>query len=524
MGVVVNEQLSRRHKAPHDVMTSLDHPLSRSGGSAQSLECPDRLEPDTRSWGEDTIVAVSTAIGPGAIGIVRMSGPGSLEIAGRAFRPARGEALTAQENYCLLYGHVFDPWDGDDVDEVLFAVMRAPRSYTRENMVEFHCHGGLAAQRAVLRLLVRLGARLAEPGEFTRRAFLNGRIDLAQAESVAAIVAARSSGALRASLRQLEGGLSERLKAVRGGLVTVLAHVEATVDFSDEDVDPLDWEDLAGRVLQAEADLSALMRTAFVGRALEQGVRTAIVGKPNVGKSSLLNALLMRERAIVSDIPGTTRDTVEELMEIGGIPIHLVDTAGIRSGGDRIEQLGVERSVRAMEQADLVLAVVDLAQPWDEVDRLLVTGLDRARSIIVGNKADLVPDGADRAHALRGFMAAGEAGSGGTGDGVDWRVCAVSALTGEGIDELRSTVQQTISGGEGLHLEEPILASERQRGLVAEAEDRVAAALDGLRRRHDEELICEDVRGAIQALGRITGEDLTPDLLDEIFSRFCLGK
>ena len=221
---------------------------------------------------------------------------------------------------------------------------------------------------------------------------MNGRIDLTQAESVAAIVAARSSGALRASVRQLEGGLSDRLSAVRRSLLGLLAQIEATVDFSDEDVDPLDWGLLGDGLLTAREDLKRLLRTAFVGRALEQGVRTAIVGKPNVGKSSLLNALLMRERAIVSDMPGTTRDTVEELMEIGGIPIHLVDTAGIRAGGDHVERLGVERSVRAMEQADLVLAVIDISRPWDDADRALVRGLDRARSIVVCNKIDLVDD------------------------------------------------------------------------------------------------------------------------------------
>jgi tRNA modification GTPase len=462
------------------------------------------------TWSEDTIVAVSTATGPGAIGIVRMSGPDAIAIAESAFQPARGTPLLPRETYCLLYGHVVDPRGGESVDEALLAVMRSPRSYTREDVVELHCHGGPAAQRAVLRLLVHLGARLAEPGEFTRRAFLNGRIDLTQAESVAAIVAARSSGALRASVRQLEGGLSEKLRLLRRELVRLLAQIEVTVDFSDEDVDPLDWESLVENLASVQDDLARLLRTAFLGRVLEQGVRTAIVGRPNVGKSSLLNALLMRERAIVSDIPGTTRDTVEELLEIGGIPIHLVDTAGMRSGGDHVEQLGVERSIKAMEQADLVLAVVDLSVLWDEADERLVGSLDPARSIVVGNKSDL-PRWAHE----------GQAGGFGRPDRHE---CEVSAVTGEGIDDLRARIQQIITGGEGLHLEEPVLATERQRGLVSEAADRAGAALAGAARHRDEELVCEDIRGAVQSLGRITGEELTPDLLDEIFSRFCLGK
>ena len=513
-----------------------EHGAEAARAGQRSGDAPKETRP-TPSWGEDTIVAVSTAAGPGAIGIVRMSGPAAVCIAESAFRPGRRQpdlrrpepskwgytaGPDADESHRLLYGHVVDTRDGEDVDEVLLAVMRAPRSYTREDVVEVHCHGGVAAQRAVLRLFMHLGARLAEPGEFTRRAFLNGRIDLAQAESVAAIVAARSSGALRASMRQLEGGLSDRLRDVRRSLLGLLAQIEATVDFSDEDVDALDWGRLSDGLATARADLERLLRTAFLGRALEQGVRTAIVGKPNVGKSSLLNALLMRERAIVSDIPGTTRDTVEELMEIGGIPIHLVDTAGLRAGGDHIERLGVERSVKAMEQADLVLAVVDISRPWDEADRILVRELDEARAIIVCNKIDIVgvtQDAGERVRALSRFLESDR--DSGT---QAWQACGVSAVTGEGLENLREMIQRVISGGEGLNLEEPVLASERQRGLVGEAFDRTEAALQNVSRGTDEELICEDMREAIQALGRITGEDLTQDLLDEIFSRFCLGK
>lgn len=487
-------------------------------------------------WGEDTIAAISTAVGAGAIGIVRLSGPDAITLAERVFRPARGTPIEPGETYSLLYGHVIDPETEEAVDEALLAVMRKPRSYTREDVVELHCHGGVAAQRAVLRLLIRVGARLAEPGEFTRRAFLHGRIDLAQAESVAAIVAARSSGALRASVRQLDGGLSSVLRALRTRLIGLLAQIEATVDFSDEDVDEVDWASLRGGLASVDSELLQLLRTAFLGRALEQGVRTAIIGKPNVGKSSLLNALLMRERAIVSDIPGTTRDTVEELMEIGGIPIHLVDTAGLRADGDHLERLGIERSVKAMEQADLVLAVIDLSGTWDEDDRRLIDHLDPRRSIIVGNKSDLVRDEQACLRALGDFVAAqGGAGSEtwgepdhslvGTDDrGPARRVHAVSALTGAGLEELRVAIQRVVTAGADFHPEGPILASERQRALVGEASERLAGALKGISDGAGEELVCEDIRAAAEALGRITGEELTADLLDEIFSRFCIGK
>ncbi|MCL5735437.1 MAG: tRNA uridine-5-carboxymethylaminomethyl(34) synthesis GTPase MnmE [Actinobacteria bacterium] len=442
-----------------------------------------------------------------------MSGPDALPIASRCVRPTRHETLSP-DSHRLTYGRIVDPGSEEMLDEVLVAVMRAPQTYTREDVVEVHCHGGAAAQRAVLRLLVRLGARLAEPGEFTKRAFLNGRIDLTQAESVAAVVAARSSGALRASLRSLEGGLSQHLRAARHDLIGHLASIEATVDFSDEDVDDLDWTGLADGLAHVEERLRRLLRTSFLGRALEQGVRTAIVGRPNVGKSSLLNALLMRERAIVSDIPGTTRDTVEELMEIGGIPIHLVDTAGVRSGGDHVERLGVQRSLRAMEQADLILAVFDLSTPWSEQDARLIRRLDPARSIIVGSKADLV-DAGEHECLFTGIERLSQ---------TIWPTCAVSALTGDGIDQLRNAIVQLIAGNEGIRPEEPVLATERQRSLVQEALDATAAALEGAASNRDEELICEDIRSAVLALGRMTGEDLTPDLLEEIFSRFCLGK
>ncbi len=507
---------------------------ANSAASAGGTRAPAPLAPlpnhdvATRmpAWGEDTIVAVSTAPGVGAIGIVRLSGPEAIALADSAFRPARGKPVEPDEAYSLLYGHVVDPDSGDVLDEALLAVMRKPRSYTREDVVELHCHGGLAAQRAVLRLMTRLGARLAEPGEFTRRAFLNGRIDLAQAESVAAIVAARSSGALRASVRQLDGGLSEKVRAVRREVIGVLACLEAAVDFSEEDIEEPDWELLAASLAAAEGELRRLLRTAFLGRALEHGVRTAIVGRPNVGKSSLLNALLMRERAIVSHVPGTTRDTVEELVEIGGIPIHLVDTAGIRNGGGHVERLGVERSVRAMEQADLVLAVVDLSTSWDEAESELVRVLDPARSIIIGNKSDLVPGTPEALAACAVGRLTGPLLDGRHKDraGQAWHACAVSARTGVGLDGLRSMIQQVVTGGEEFYLEEPILASERQRILVSEACDSTRAALAGVLDRLGEEMVCEDLRAAARALGRITGEELTPDLLDEVFSRFCLGK
>lgn len=494
----------------------------------------------------DTIVALSTAVGTGAIGIVRLSGSMAVPIAAQAFRAARPPDLGEGPSHVVRYGHVVDPATGRTVDEVLAIVMRAPATYTREDVVEVHCHGGPAAQRAVLRVLVALGARPAEPGEFTKRAFLHGRIDLTQAESVAGVVQARSAGALRAAIRQLDGGLGDRVRALRADLVTVLAALEAEIDFSTEDVDEVDVEAVTAELEGIEGRLRGLLSTALLGRALEHGVRTAIVGRPNVGKSSLLNALLMRERAIVSEVPGTTRDTVEELIEVAGIPLYLIDTAGLRSSDDHVERLGIERSRRALEQADLVLAVLDLTEGVTAEDEELLSAAPSERTIVVGNKLDLFTEGDGDARGDRdapmgatadGSPAGGRQGAPLTGRphtpltgrpdspfSGRWTVCEVSALTGAGIDGLRKAIEGLVVGEGGLQLEEPLLATERQRSLAAEAAAAVASAAAGLRAGAPVELVCDDVRRSVEALGGITGEELLPDLIDEIFRRFCIGK
>jgi len=418
----------------------------------------------------------------------------------------------------MRYGHVVDPRTNRVVDEALALVMSAPATYTREDVVEVHCHGGAAAQRAVLRVMVGLGARPAEPGEFTKRAFLHGRIDLAQAESVAGIVQARSAGALRASVRQLDGGLSIVVKGLRAELVAILAGMEVAIDFSDEDVDEIDADAVRAGLTAIENRLRGLLDTALLGRALEEGVRTAIVGRPNVGKSSLLNALLMRERAIVSEFPGTTRDTVEELVEIAGIPLCLVDTAGLRASDDNVEKLGIERSWQTLEQADLVLVVLDLTEGVTPGDKELLAAVPPARTIVVENKRDLIGP-RDMAAPSPGVAMSRDMEIPGK-----WVVCEVSARTGEGIDELRRAIETVVVGGNGLQLDEPLLATERQRSLVERSLGALAAARVGMGPGMPVELVCDDVRRSAEALGRITGEDLVPDLVDEIFRRFCIGK
>lgn len=479
-----------------------------------------------RAAQEDTIVAVSTAPGVGAIGIVRISGPEATPMADRAFRSSTGKSAQAAEGFTLSYGQVVDPESGAVLDEALLAVMRAPRSYTREDVVEIQCHGGTAAAREIIRAIVSLGARIADPGEFTRRAFMNGRIDLTQAEGVASVVAARSKGALRASVRQLQGGLSDSLGAARRTLVKTLAWIEATVDFQEEELEEVDWGSVVTELLGVQEDLQRLLDTALLGRALDLGVRTAIVGRPNVGKSSLLNCLLARDRAIVSESPGTTRDTVEESVEMEGLPFCLVDTAGLRAGTGRVEELGVERARVAMAQADLVLAVVDLSVPWEQADQEIVRGLADGLLIVVGNKIDLLSDEAESLGVLEARVreALSEESVEDHGGQEGLRLCGVSALTGDGVGALRSAMVAAVAGERGVRLEEPILANERQRMLVGEALVSVRETLAGIEEGRGEELISEDLRTAVGALGRMTGEDLTDDVVDEIFGRFCIGK
>jgi tRNA modification GTPase len=473
----------------------------------------------------DTIVAISTAVGVGAIGIVRLSGPRAIALGDAIVRPVGGGSLRGAGHGRLLYAHVVDQDTGVVIDEVLAVAMRAPATYTREDVVEVHCHGGPAAQRAVLQLLIRLGARPAEPGEFTRRAFLHGRIDLTQAESVAAIVQARTASALRASVHQLSGGLSERLATIRRHLVGCLARLEAAVDFADEDIDELDRGTLADDLGATVREVRTLLETAFLGRALELGVRTAIVGRPNVGKSSLLNALLMRERAIVSDVPGTTRDTVEGLVEVAGVPLHLIDTAGLRTSDDHVERLGIERSRAAIREADLVLAIIDLSAPLENEDTEMIADLDPTRTIVIGNKRDKVagPPGSEPGWESVMRKALG-VGSVDDDPASGLRLQAVSALTGDGMDSLRELIESVIAGDGGIDLDEPMLATERQRNLTEQAAGAIDAALSALEGGASEELVSEDVREAIRSLGLITGDELVPDLIDEIFHRFCIGK
>lgn len=453
---------------------------------------------------DDTIAAISTPLGQGGIGIVRMSGPDALSIARRLFRPSRGHADAPWPAFRLRHGFVVDPATGARVDEVLAAYMPAPRTYTRQDIVEINGHGGIVALRRILELALREGARLAEPGEFTLRAYVNSRIDLAQAEAVLDIVNAQTDAALRLAVGQLEGRLSAEVRRVRDRLLSALGYLEATIDFVEDEIPP---QDIGPALREATNALRNLLRSADQGILYRHGIRTAIVGRPNVGKSSLLNALLRTDRAIVTPIPGTTRDTLEETLNLQGVPFVLVDTAGIaRATTDPVEQLGIERSRRAVRQADLVLIVVDGSEPLRPED-YAIAELTEGRAVIVAiNKCDL-PTVAEAAEFLPSAP----------------RV-RISALTGEGLDDLRAAMLETALGGEVIASNGILVSSVRHKEALARALDHLEKAETTHRQGLPADFVTIDLRAALDALGEITGQTVTPDLVDRIFANFCIGK
>jgi len=454
---------------------------------------------------EDTIAAIATPPGEGGLAVIRISGPDALAIADRVFQPAGARARKPSEapTHTLHYGFIHR--NGRRIDEVLLAVMRRPRTYTREDVVEISCHGGLLVARLVLQAVLEQGARPAQPGEFTRRAFLNGRLDLTQAEAVADLIAARTERALAAAREQLEGALSRKLQRLRDDLMLALAHVEAQLDFPEEDIAPDTREGILNRLRAGLTLVEDLLRSAEEGRILRQGIRTAIVGRPNVGKSSLLNLLLGQDRAIVSARPGTTRDTIEETVNIRGLPVVLVDTAGVREAGDEIEQEGIRRSHRAVETADLLLHVFDRSEPWTAEDQRLWEQFRHRKRLLVLNKADLparltLPE-------------------------TDEPRVEISCRTGQGLDQLKEKVEQLILSGPSRPGEAPdACINARHQAILLRARSSLEHAIGALESRLPLDLVSVDLRAATDAVGEIVGQTATEDLLDIIFSRFCIGK
>ncbi|MDH4230105.1 MAG: tRNA uridine-5-carboxymethylaminomethyl(34) synthesis GTPase MnmE [Nitrospirota bacterium] len=460
----------------------------------------------------DTICAPATAPGEGAVGIVRLSGPRAVELAERVFMASSGLLLGNAPSHTVHHGWIRAA-DGAVVDEALALLMRAPRSYTTENVVELQCHGGGAAIEAVLRLLVSAGCRMAEPGEFTRRAFLNGRIDLTRAEAVLEVIQARSAAAHRIAQRQMGGALAEHLAEIADTLRELAAHEEAAIDFPDENLEAELPADTVLRLESARGRLAEAIRRGQAGHLLREGVRLAILGRPNVGKSSLLNRLLGHDRAIVADTPGTTRDVLEAELAIDGVRFVLQDTAGIRATGDRVEAEGVSRSRRAARGAEVLLLVLDASSGLTEEDLALLAELDPARLLVAVNKSDL---GSNLAGSLADFL------PGRLPEEVP--VVAVSALTGDGMAALGAALVQQVCGPGAAPLEHAFLLNARQRDALERALEGTKRALEGIADHSPADLLASDIRTALDAIGEITGETTTDDLLGLIFSRFCIGK
>jgi tRNA modification GTPase len=455
---------------------------------------------------DDTIAAIATPLGTGGVGIVRISGKDAVAIVDPLFRPRSGPSLRGAPSHKLLYGWL--ERQGEPLDEVLAVVMRAPHSYTREDVVEVHCHGGTLVLRSVLDLACRGGARLAQPGEFTWRAFLNGRLDLTQVEAVGDIVSARSALGLRVSANQLRGRLHGEIQALRDNVAHVAALVAAGIDFPEEDVVFSHREEIRLRLAEAQNRLQELLRTADQGRILREGLAIAIVGKPNVGKSSLLNALLRENRAIVTEIPGTTRDTLEEGLDLNGLAVRLIDTAGIRETTDVVEREGISRSERAIALSDLVLVVLDGSAPLEVADRQVLALAPPDAMLAVANKRDRMAQSQPEWTAE-----------------LDGRpLVVISARTGDGLATLESWIREWAVHDERPLLEHAIITNLRQREAARLAHEALRDALQGIAEGRGDELLAVDLSRTLDALGDIVGETTADDLLDRIFAEFCIGK
>jgi len=458
-------------------------------------------------YNDDTIAAISTPQGTGGIGIIRISGSRAFEIAGRIFSGKK--AFDELKSHTISYGKIIDPSSSETIDEVLVSKMNKPNTFTREDVVEINCHGGLVVLKRVLELVIREGARLAEPGEFTKRAFLNGRIDLSQAEAVIDIINSKTLQSSRAAMDQLEGKLSRQLKKVRDHLIELLAHMEVNFDYPEYDV-----EEITGRKVYDEAGqirdlLEGIMNSFEKGRILREGISAVIVGRPNVGKSSLLNELSGKSRAIVTDIPGTTRDIIEEYVNINGIPVKMIDTAGIRETDDVVEKIGVERAQNAIENSDLVIVMIDAGVGISEEDMEILEKVKGKKTIVLINKVDLA--GKQEVDAIADKLAG-------------YRVIRTSVKNEKGIDDLEKEITDLFMKG-GISLNsEVIITNIRHKDLIAKAIQSIDEARGSYENGMPLDLIAIDIKNAAEFIGQITGESVSDDVIHKIFKNFCLGK
>lgn len=455
----------------------------------------------------DTIAAISTAVGEGGIAIIRVSGPDAIIEVEKIFKSKT--RLSEADSHTVHYGHIMDPLSRDNLEEVLVTVMRAPRSFTTEDVVEISTHGGVIAVKRVMDLLLQQNIRLAEPGEFTKRAFLNGRIDLSQAEAVIDLIRSKSDRAFSVALKQVEGTLSRRINDLRHTLVETLAHIEVNIDYPEHDVESLTSEFIKDKSKFVMDEIDKLLKTAEEGKILREGITTAIVGRPNVGKSSLLNTLAHDNRAIVTDIPGTTRDVIEEFVTINNIPLKLLDTAGIRETMDVVEKIGVERSKHAVNEADLILLVLNASEPLHEDELELMEQIRGRQCIVIMNKMDL-PSQLDLDIVRRYYP--------------DELIVPMSVKAQEGIDRLEDAISRLFFSGKIEGGDLTYVSNVRHIALLKQAKKSLLDAYEAAEQYIPIDMIQIDVRLAWEQLGEILGEAVGDSLIDQIFSQFCLGK
>lgn len=455
----------------------------------------------------DTIAAISTPPGEGAISIVRMSGEEAVSIAQKVFS---GKDLTQAKSHTINYGHIVDPKTHEEIDEVMVSLMLAPKTFTREDVVEINCHGGIVATNRILQLLLVNGARLAEPGEFTKRAFLHGRIDLTQAESVMDLIRAKTDRSMKIALNQLDGNLSYLIDSLRKDILDVLAQVEVNIDYPEyDDVEEMTTKLLKEKAIEIKQRIEQLLKTASQGKIMREGLATALVGRPNVGKSSLLNHLLHEDKAIVTDVAGTTRDVIEEYVNVSGVPLKLIDTAGIRETDDKVEKIGVERSKKAIEQSDLVLLVLNAAESLTKEDLELIRLTNDKKRIIILNKTDL-EEKLDRKELAKISENA--------------PVYATSILKNEGVEALEKAISKLFFNGIENSQSTVMVTNARHIALLKKAQNSLDSVLEGISSGMPVDLVQIDMTEAWNLLGEITGESYEDELLDQLFSQFCLGK
>lgn len=456
----------------------------------------------------DTIAAISTPPGEGGISIIRISGVDALKTASQIYR---GKDLNKVNSHTINYGHIIDPENGNEVDEVMVSVMRAPHTYTKEDIVEINCHGGIVATNRILQIILGLDARLAKPGEFTERAFLNGRIDLSQAEAVMDLIRAKTDQSMKVALDQLDGNLSHLITNLRQNILDVLAQVEVNIDYPEyDDVETMTARLLKEKAIEVKAKIQQLLSTAKQGKVLRDGLATAIIGHPNVGKSSILNHLLHEDKAIVTDVAGTTRDVIEEYVNVQGVPLKLVDTAGIHETEDKVEKIGVDRSRKALSQADLVILVLDSSVPLRDEDRELLRETNHMQRIVVLNKSDL--EVKINLNELQEYVD-------------DKEIIKSSAVSPLGTKDLEDRIAAMFFAGSIENTSNNIMVTNaRHIGLLKQAETALDAVLEGIETGMPVDLVQIDMTRAWGLLGEITGDSYQDELLDQLFSQFCLGK